>query len=103
MAATIEESWVMMDDFNEIANLNEKKGGVQVDIRKCQNFNNRINECRLMEDFNGILHMDAVVSQVSMTLVEPAVLCFIGSLLLLRKSLQWFNPSLFQIDSCDLS
>lgn len=38
------KSFTMMGDFNEISNPNEKKGGVQVDIRKCQNFNNRIND-----------------------------------------------------------
>jgi hypothetical protein len=38
-----------MGDFNEIASPDEKKGGVQADIRKCFQFNRWINECNLME------------------------------------------------------
>jgi hypothetical protein len=38
-----------MGDFNEIASPDEKKGGVQADIRKCLQFNRWINECNLME------------------------------------------------------
>ncbi|CAJ2630361.1 unnamed protein product [Trifolium pratense] len=49
MATTIQEPWIMMGDFNEIANPDEKKGGAPVDIRKCHNFNDWINDCRLMD------------------------------------------------------
>jgi len=49
LAANIQDPWLMMGDFNEIASLDEKKGGAQHDIRKCLNFSNWINECRLME------------------------------------------------------
>jgi endonuclease/exonuclease/phosphatase family metal-dependent hydrolase len=48
MATSIQEPWIMMGDFNEIANPDEKKGGAPVDIKKCQNFNDWINDCRLM-------------------------------------------------------
>lgn len=49
LATNIHEPWIMMGDFNEIANPNEKKGGVQPDLRKCLNFSNWMNDCRLME------------------------------------------------------
>ncbi|GAU35182.1 hypothetical protein TSUD_319920 [Trifolium subterraneum] len=49
LAANINESWLMVGDFNEIASPEEKKGGVQVDIKKCQQFNSWIYECNLLE------------------------------------------------------
>jgi hypothetical protein len=44
MADNITEPWLMMGDFNEIASLDEKKGGAQSDISKCQKFNCWIND-----------------------------------------------------------
>jgi exonuclease III len=49
LSTTITSPWLVMGDFNEIASPDEKKGGVQADIRKCLHFNNWINECSLME------------------------------------------------------
>ncbi|PNX77058.1 hypothetical protein L195_g033019, partial [Trifolium pratense] len=49
LAANINEPWLMVGDFNEIASPEEKKGGAQVDIKKCQQFNSWINECNLLE------------------------------------------------------
>ncbi|GAU43787.1 hypothetical protein TSUD_378120 [Trifolium subterraneum] len=49
LADTINIPWLMIGDFNEIAKLDEKKGGAPTDIRKCHNFNNWINECKLIE------------------------------------------------------
>jgi len=39
----------MIGNFNEIPSPDEKKGGVQPDLRKCLNFPNWMNDCRLME------------------------------------------------------
>ncbi|WJX23885.1 hypothetical protein P8452_13067 [Trifolium repens] len=49
IADTINIPWLMIGDFNEIAKLDEKKGGAPTDIRKCHNFNNWINDCKLIE------------------------------------------------------
>jgi hypothetical protein len=49
ISRTIQEPWLMMGDFNEIASINEKKGGVVVDIRRCSLFSDWINDCNLME------------------------------------------------------
>jgi exonuclease III len=49
LADGIREPWMMVGDFNEIASPGEKKGGAQHDPRKCLNFSNWINECKLIE------------------------------------------------------
>lgn len=49
LADGIQEPWMMVGDFNEIASPDEKKGGAQDDPRKCLNFSNWINECKLIE------------------------------------------------------
>jgi hypothetical protein len=48
----------------------------------------------LDEEFNSILQVDAVISSVSLALVESTIFCFVDSLPLLRWSLWWFNVSL---------
>ncbi|MCH84023.1 hypothetical protein A2U01_0004853, partial [Trifolium medium] len=49
LATTITAPWLVMGDFNETASPDEKKGGARVDIGKCLQFNNWINECNLTE------------------------------------------------------
>ncbi|KAK7255931.1 hypothetical protein RIF29_29359 [Crotalaria pallida] len=41
--------WLLLGDFNDIANDGEKRGGAPVDIAKCINFSARINSCNLMD------------------------------------------------------
>jgi hypothetical protein len=49
----------------------------------------------LDEEFNGILQVDAVISGVSVALVESTVFCYVDSLPLLRWSLWWLDASLY--------
>lgn len=49
IASSIQESWLMMGDFNEIASTDEKKGGASVDIKRCSNFSDWINDCNLLK------------------------------------------------------
>ncbi|GAU31363.1 hypothetical protein TSUD_19080 [Trifolium subterraneum] len=49
ISRTIQESWLMMGDFNEIMSIDEKKGGAPVDIRRCSVFSDWINDCNLLE------------------------------------------------------
>jgi len=49
VARSIHEPWLMMGDFNEIASPDEKKGGTQVDLRRCLHFADWINDCNLMD------------------------------------------------------
>ncbi|GAU36844.1 hypothetical protein TSUD_213680 [Trifolium subterraneum] len=48
MATSIQETWIMMGDFNEIANPDEKKGGAPVDIKnvKILTIGSMIVECK---------------------------------------------------------
>ncbi|XP_015970877.1 uncharacterized protein LOC107494332 [Arachis duranensis] len=41
--------WLMVGDFNAIANINEKKGGAPADRRKCLEFANWISDCNLID------------------------------------------------------
>ena len=47
----------------------------------------------LDEEFNGILQMDAVISDVTVALMEPTIFCFVDPLPLLRRSLWWLDAS----------
>lgn len=49
LAHTITIPWLMMGDFNEIADPGEKKGGAPSDLRRCMNFANWINACQLLD------------------------------------------------------
>lgn len=40
---------MLTDDFNDIMNIEEKKGGVIASTRKCNLFKDRIHECKLMD------------------------------------------------------
>lgn len=53
MSNNIEESWMVLGDFNDIRGPNEKYGGAQINSRKCELFYNRIDEC-------GFLEIDAI-------------------------------------------
>lgn len=41
--------WAVIGDFNDIRSVVEKKGGAQVNLRKCDIFDKRINNCGLLE------------------------------------------------------
>ncbi|XP_058753900.1 uncharacterized protein LOC131627062 [Vicia villosa] len=41
--------WLVAGDFNEIASIGDKKGGVPASARKFHNFRDRINQCKLMD------------------------------------------------------
>jgi len=47
----------------------------------------------LDEEFNGILQVDAVISDVTVPLVEPTIFCFVNPLPLLRRGLWWLDAS----------
>ena len=47
----------------------------------------------LDEEFDGILQVDAAISDVTVALVEPTIFCFVDSLPLLRRSLWWLDAS----------
>lgn len=49
IASNMRGRWLTAGDFNEIANVSEKKGGAQASQRKCDAFMRRINDCRLMD------------------------------------------------------
>jgi exonuclease III len=42
-------SWMIAGDFNDIASQEEKKGGAPASARKCNNFLDNINKCKLMD------------------------------------------------------
>lgn len=42
-------AWVVLGDFNEIVDLEEKKWGVVMNLRKCMRFYERINACNLVD------------------------------------------------------
>jgi hypothetical protein len=46
---TINDGWMLAGDFNDIASINEKKGGIPASSRKCAKFVDRINRCQLMD------------------------------------------------------
>jgi len=41
-AHSMNDSWLLVGDFNDIASVNKKKGGVPASIRKCNIFKDRI-------------------------------------------------------------
>ncbi|KAK2451297.1 hypothetical protein QL285_010365 [Trifolium repens] len=43
------DPWLLAGDFNDIANAEEKKGGVIASVRKCNKFNERITACNLLD------------------------------------------------------
>jgi hypothetical protein len=45
----MQEPWLLAGDFNDIASVEEKKGGAAASIRKCNIFRERINTCRLLD------------------------------------------------------
>jgi len=51
----------------------------------------------LDEEFNSILHMDAVISNVLVALMESTIFGFVDPFLLLRRSLWWLDASFLHI------
>lgn len=49
IAQEMRNDWLVVGDFNEIANGSEKKGGSQVDFNRCDLFSNWINDCQLLD------------------------------------------------------
>jgi hypothetical protein len=47
LASQIEEPWLCIGDFNEIASPSEKKGGAPICIHSCQHFQRILMECGL--------------------------------------------------------
>ncbi|PNX92648.1 hypothetical protein L195_g015788 [Trifolium pratense] len=43
------EGWLLAGDFNDIASIDEKKRGAKVSVRKCNKFQERINNCNLLD------------------------------------------------------
>ncbi|XP_058751892.1 uncharacterized protein LOC131624996 [Vicia villosa] len=49
LAANINEPWMLAGDFNDLADPSDKKGGAPISVRRCKNFLNRVNMCKLNE------------------------------------------------------
>ena len=49
IANTMSDAWLVIGDFNEIASLDEKKGGAETDRAKCQRFADWMNRCGLID------------------------------------------------------
>jgi exonuclease III len=49
ISASIQGSWLVAGDFNDIASSAEKKGGARASIQRCNQFVNNINKCNLMD------------------------------------------------------
>jgi hypothetical protein len=49
ISTSIIGDWMLAGDFNDIASIHEKKGGVTASRRKCTKFVDRINKCQLMD------------------------------------------------------
>lgn len=47
--ARINEPWLLLGDFNEIASLGEQKGGAPPELQKCLQLARWINDCKLVE------------------------------------------------------
>ncbi|XP_072058021.1 uncharacterized protein [Arachis hypogaea] len=43
------EPWMLIGDFNEIADPTEKKGGSKSNSQECRRFKKRMNECKVMD------------------------------------------------------
>lgn len=46
---SVSRSWLMVGDINVVSKPSEQKGGAEVDIQKCIDFHNWINDCHLMD------------------------------------------------------
>ncbi|CAJ2632310.1 uncharacterized protein LOC123889201 [Trifolium pratense] len=49
IANNMREAWLLAGDFNDIACMEEKRGGVSASLRRCNKFSERINACNLMD------------------------------------------------------
>jgi hypothetical protein len=53
IAHHMKEPWMLAGDFNDISSIEEKRGGVRASERRCSNFKDRINNCKLIEMGSG--------------------------------------------------
>ncbi|MCI06146.1 hypothetical protein A2U01_0027202, partial [Trifolium medium] len=44
-----EEPWLLAGDFNDIMSQDEKQGGALVNFRRCRLFQERVNDCKLLD------------------------------------------------------
>ncbi|CAK8578885.1 unnamed protein product [Lathyrus sativus] len=44
----MQDPWLLVGGFNDIAGSNEKKGGAPASVHKCRVFRDRINDCKLI-------------------------------------------------------
>jgi hypothetical protein len=49
MSMHINEGWLLAGDFNDIASQDEKSGGAPTSTRRCNNFLDNVNSCKLMD------------------------------------------------------
>jgi hypothetical protein len=49
IANNIKEPWMLAGDFNDISSIEEKRGGVRASERRCKNFREQINACKLID------------------------------------------------------
>ncbi|XP_058767392.1 uncharacterized protein LOC131641086 [Vicia villosa] len=49
MASSVNSSWLLAGDFNDIAFAHEKKGGAPASSRKCKLFRDNMNDCNLLD------------------------------------------------------
>jgi hypothetical protein len=49
LSVNIQEPWLLAGDFNDIACIEEKRGGVVASSRRCNIFRDRINNCKLID------------------------------------------------------
>jgi hypothetical protein len=49
ISRSISDSWMIAGDFNDIVSQDEKKGGAPVSARRCNNFVDNINACKLID------------------------------------------------------
>jgi hypothetical protein len=49
IARNMKDAWLLAGDFNDIASVEEKKGGAIPSMRRCSKFRERINACKLLD------------------------------------------------------
>ncbi|WJX75538.1 hypothetical protein P8452_59063 [Trifolium repens] len=49
ISQSISEGWMIAGDFNDITSQAEKQGGAPVSLRRCNNFLDNINDCKLID------------------------------------------------------
>ncbi|CAJ2645466.1 unnamed protein product [Trifolium pratense] len=49
IAVAVQEPWLLAGDFNDIMSQDEKQGGALVNFRRCRLFQERVNDCKLLD------------------------------------------------------